>query len=151
MTLYETSDMGFSVFLEKRNNIISIRDKLILSFKVKDEEASMISEVIFYDELLKLYKYYYGESLVTYTKITKNENYDMNENRYFRLKRLLNRKHEEVIQNISKEMSPKEKYVNEHIYERAMLGLEILYSGIHILSSYEEDLHSLLKCTKDKK
>ncbi|MHC1598125.1 MAG: hypothetical protein ACXQS3_01915 [Candidatus Methanofastidiosia archaeon] len=151
MTLYETSDMGFSVFLEKRNNIISIRDKLILSFKVKDEEASMISEVIFYDELLKLYKYYYGESLVTYTKITKNENYDMNENRYFRLKRLLNRKHEEVIQNISKEMSPKEKYVNEYIYERAMLGLEILYSGIHILSSYEKDLRSLLKCTKDKK
>lgn len=138
MALFEELDMGFSDFENERERIIAVRDKFIIECSLADEDAAKLSEVIFFDELLKLYKQYYGIHLVNYTTIIEDHNYDIDEHRYQRIKRMLVRKYREVEENL--ELSQKEQYINEHIYQRAQLGLRILYEGMEILASYESDM-----------
>lgn len=138
MTLFEERDMGFSDFENERKRIISVRDRFIIECSLEDEDAAQLSEVIFFDELLKLYKQYYGVYLVNYTTIIENHNYDIDEHRYQRLKRMLVRKYREVVENL--DLSQKEQYINEHIFQRAQLGLRILYEGMEILSCYESNM-----------
>ncbi|HPR41438.1 MAG TPA: hypothetical protein PK718_02690 [Candidatus Methanofastidiosa archaeon] len=129
--------MGFKEFEDEREDIIRVRDRFVLECQLRDEQRALISDVIFYDELLKLYKKYYGIFFVNYTSILEGQNYDIDEHRLLRLKRMLERKHKEVLQNLGDKMSPKEKDINGHIYRRAMLGLHILHFGMDILSCYE--------------
>ena len=149
MTLFESKDMGFSTFQDERTRIIDIRDKFIMSCKFDNEEVAKMSEVIFHDELLKLYKHYYGKHFVNYTEIIKEHSYDIDINRYKRLRRLVNRKHREVTENLKKEMSEKEIYINDHIFQRAHLGLHILHHGLHILACYEGGL--VKECIEENK
>ncbi|RZN48334.1 hypothetical protein EF808_03665 [archaeon] len=140
MVLHETTDMGFSVFQEERERIVTVRDALVINLELEDEKISMIAEVVFYDELLKLYKRYYDEFFVNYTKIKEGHLYDMDKNRYQRLRRLLIRKYDEVLTNLDVEMTDKERLINDHIFERAMMGLEILYHGKDVVAAYEDAL-----------
>jgi len=129
--------MGFKEFENEREEVIRVRDKFVLECQLRDEQKALISDVIFYDELLKLYKKYYGYFFVNYTSIIDGQNYEIDDHRYERLKRMLERKHKEVVQNLGENMSPKEKDINGHIYRRAMLGLHILHFGMDILACYE--------------
>lgn len=140
MTLFETTDMGFKEFENERSRLIDTRDHFILSCSLDTEDDAMMSEVIFYDELLLLYKEYYGSALVHYTKIAEHDTYVVDEHRYQRLKRMLVRKYREVAENL--DLSEKEKFINEHIFQRAMLGLRILYEGRDILACYERNVIS---------
>jgi hypothetical protein len=149
MVLHETTDMGFSHFEEERERIIAVRDALVLNLELEDEKISMIAEVVFYDEMLKLYKRYYDEFFVNYTKIREGHLYDMDKNRYERLKRLIRRKYDEILTNLDVEMTDKERFINEHMFERAMLGLEILYHGKDIVAAYEDALDIGARHAKD--
>ncbi|MBN1786746.1 MAG: hypothetical protein JW825_07165 [Candidatus Methanofastidiosa archaeon] len=136
IALIETEDMGFKEFEDEREDIIRVRDKFVLECQLKNEQKALICDVIFYDELLKLYKRYYGEFFVNYSNIMEGQNYDIDDHRFERLKRMLERKHKEVLQNIGDMMTSREKEINGHIYRRAMLGLHILHFGMDILDCY---------------
>jgi len=140
MALIETEDMGFKEFEDEREEIVRVRDKFVLDCNLRNEQKALISDVIFYDELLKLYKDYYGRFFVNYTSIIDGQSYDIDDHRFDRLKRMLERKHKEILQNLGDSMSPKEKEINGHIYRRAMLGLNILHFGMDILSCYEREI-----------
>jgi len=137
IALIETEDMGFKNFENEREEIIRIRDKFVMDCHLRNEQKALISDVIFYDELLKLYKRYYGHFFVNYTSLIEGQSYEIDDHRFERLKRMIERKHKEVLQNLGKEMSSREKEINGHIYRRAMLGLHILHYGMDILTCYE--------------